>query len=409
ALLFLDDQNGVFAIDLWALRLAAVQKVSDLVVANPSVSGAVRVQMIDRIMGLADEATEVDRYEEAERLSSISLAQSKLRQVTDPEVKRVARDHHDQVNRLRREWIDVTRAEARLSSKPDEPADNLVVGKFRCFRRNEWQTGLPYLAKSGQSRLSEAAQTELDLKDVAKDQLAAALAWDKAGDGGSIDDSRDCHIRAHYWFTKALASGLTGLDAEQARTRLESLATIVPPTHPTEKLTLPSGVLAEVHPGLIGRVFVNNRDVGVLVTYSPDRPLESKVIETILREVKIPAALLRVELSGFIVVPPQGRVELEMEGGGVQATHRLFIANSKVSEVDSRNHMSRTKLSVAGTWSLLWQLNGVDRTVRTQLASNADGDRVKPKFYYTKQLLDLYRPSPYKKGQYRKEFDLNAK
>ena len=145
------------------------------------------------------------------------------------------------------------------------------------------------------------------------------------------------------------------------------------------------------------------------MTYAPDRPLESKVIEQILRDVKIPAALLRVELSGFIIIPPQGRVELEMEGGGVQATHRLFIANSKVSEVDSRNHMSRTKLSVPGTWSLLWQLNGIDRTVRTQLAANDDGERVKPKFYYTKQLLDLYRPSPYKKGQYRKEYDLNAK
>ena len=66
-----------------------------------------------------------------------------------------------QVEAAAQAHTDAEEATAVLEGKPDDPEANLMVGKYLCFTKGDWEKGLPLLTKSENSRLKLLAERDV--------------------------------------------------------------------------------------------------------------------------------------------------------------------------------------------------------------------------------------------------------
>ncbi len=64
----------------------------------------------------------------------------------------------------------------KLKESPDDPEANLVVGRYACFSKGDWEKGLPMLVKCSDETLKAAAKLEAEASDPEKTSKAAD-AW----------------------------------------------------------------------------------------------------------------------------------------------------------------------------------------------------------------------------------------
>ncbi len=64
----------------------------------------------------------------------------------------------------------------KLKESPDDPEANLVVGRYACFSKSDWEKGVAMLAKSSDGTLKAAAKLEAEASDPEKTSKAAD-AW----------------------------------------------------------------------------------------------------------------------------------------------------------------------------------------------------------------------------------------
>ena len=105
----------------------------------------------------------------------------------------------------------------KLKESPDDVDANLVVGRYECFVRGDWEKGLPMLAKSSDETLKSAVT--LDLEATEADQIAkAADAWWSAADKEKAPAAKVA-MKAHAsdLYGKAIAnlSGIAKVTAEK--------------------------------------------------------------------------------------------------------------------------------------------------------------------------------------------------
>jgi hypothetical protein len=169
-----------------------------------------------------DEAVAADDYEQA---------MTKLAPLVEPEVSR-CRDaslqtrYHDRIKEVRGVHEEFLRAQAAmkaLAEKPDDPKANLAVGRYLCFAKGEFKSGIPMLVKSGDPVLASLASRDLAGAGTFDDKLNLGDAW--AGYGPKHQDvARGCMIRAQFWYLSAM-KGAKGL----ARARLMKKLSVLPP------------------------------------------------------------------------------------------------------------------------------------------------------------------------------------
>ncbi len=91
-----------------------------------------------------------------------------------------------------------------LKQKPDDPALNAQLGKYLCFRADDWAEGLPRLAKGDDVVLRDLAKKEAaDPKD-AKDQLELGKAWLDYAPKADEFSRAGILLRAKLWHEKAI-------------------------------------------------------------------------------------------------------------------------------------------------------------------------------------------------------------
>lgn len=116
-----------------------------------------------------------------------------------------------------------------LLEDPDDPQANLAVGKFRCFSRNEWGTGLKNLAKGSDQTLREIATLELKGLDEVQRKAALADRWWEYADELEAEQANQAKLHAASYYENVLGS-LQGLQQAKAVKRLqeaESLGDII--------------------------------------------------------------------------------------------------------------------------------------------------------------------------------------
>lgn len=170
---------------------------------------------------LSEKAVVADRYEEASSL--LGKAESSARNAQDiPLFTRIQGRRRD-LSELQKEYARVKASEKILADQPDDPAAALAVGRFLCLMKNDWERGLPLLAKGSDGTLKAAAEKELAHPTETAAALEVADAWwDIASAQKDPNLRRTLITHARPWYTQAVP-GLSGLSKARIEKRLDEI------------------------------------------------------------------------------------------------------------------------------------------------------------------------------------------
>ncbi len=107
----------------------------------------------------------------------------------------------------------------KLKESPDDPEANLVVGRYECFVKGDWNKGLPMLAKSSDETLKAAVKLESEATEP--EQIAkVADAWWAVSDKEKAPAAKVAiKVHASELYGKALPN-LTGVAKAAAEKRI---------------------------------------------------------------------------------------------------------------------------------------------------------------------------------------------
>jgi hypothetical protein len=311
---------------------------------------------------LADELVAADEFIQAEKVATIA-AQSAGKQ-RDADLRKDIIQRRAQIARIAAAAKPLAASLVLVQTMPDDPAANLAVGKFHCFVLEDWETGVPQLAKSNDPLLAPAATLDAAAQSgKAADQVAAGEAWLKlASDAKAVgkDDRPAVLARARELLTQAQA-GLDGLE----KVRVEKLVAEIPAaTAGARRPSKQRSPKAQAGSGLIGRVFVRNRDVGILVTYQPGYRISDEDVAGLAAAAGVnPGDPWQIDFVGVLSLGGDCQLEARHIGGSSNGgVHSLFIDNQRISEVGddrSKNDTSRRNFK-AGAHAIRWVLTGGD-------------------------------------------------
>lgn len=172
---------------------------------------------------LVDQALARDNFDQATTLAKV--AQSGAIRTKQQPLMTAAQAKLREIDTLKKEFTAVQKALQGLADKPDDPALNLLVGKYRAFTQGNWEEGLPLLAKSGDAKLKDLAGKELAQPQDGKEQLAIGDAWFDLAETESSLAKKQLQRRAVHWYRQAQEK-LTGLDQLKVEQRLDALKAV---------------------------------------------------------------------------------------------------------------------------------------------------------------------------------------
>lgn len=166
---------------------------------------------------LIDGLLVTDDYDAAEKLANTALQHARKSQDL-PLANRVTAKGKE-VLELKGRFEKLKKAAEKLVSSPEDPAANLLVGRFQCFQKGNWSGGLPHLAKCGDANLQGLAVKELANPSEPSEQIAVGDGWwdlSEKETGASRDILKE---HATAWYTKCLDK-LSGLSKTKVEKRL---------------------------------------------------------------------------------------------------------------------------------------------------------------------------------------------
>lgn len=115
------------------------------------------------------------------------------------------------------------KAREALAKNPDDAAANLEYGLFLCMVRNQWDKGLPHLARGTEGPFRTAATRELGGPEAAADQAALGDLWWDLAEKEKEPTKGSARARAATWYDRSIAGldGLARVRAEKRWTEIE--------------------------------------------------------------------------------------------------------------------------------------------------------------------------------------------
>jgi hypothetical protein len=171
---------------------------------------------------LAETALREDKYAQAVEMADLAVSLA----VTTSDVKLREQTHEfsERAKRLQTASAEVDEAIDRLMTRPSDAEANLIVGRFRCFMKDDWETGLPYLAHGNDPELQELAVLESQHPSTGAEQMRLAEGWfnlaERKLDLKEAYARKPIFNRAVYWYRQAIPN-LNGLMALKAQKRID--------------------------------------------------------------------------------------------------------------------------------------------------------------------------------------------
>jgi choice-of-anchor C domain-containing protein len=205
-----------FELDTLTLHVAVLTQ------AVPAVKTATAHHALaEAALDLIDDAIAAENFEAS--LKALKAAEAAAGKAKSLSLAGRVKARGEELHAIVKEFEGVKTARAKLKDTSDDPAANLLVGKFLCLRAGDWGRGLPLLAKGADAKLKALA-----LKDLAKPKQAVKQA--EVGDGWwNLAEAEHgttkvlLQERACHWYSRALER-LTGIPKTKVQKRLESAA-----------------------------------------------------------------------------------------------------------------------------------------------------------------------------------------
>ena len=213
----LTEMGKVYNVDAMAVKLDALAKASSAA-ATPDAQKS----LAEQYLVLIDEAAAADNYDAAMRAAG--PAEAAARRGQDAALVTRVQTRAKEVRDLQGESAKAKAAKQTLAQKPDDPAANLLVGRFLCFSKADWDNGLPLLAKCSLPTLKTLAAKDLAQPAEAAGQVEVGDGWWDMSEKETGKEAKAAfQARARFWYGKAQPA-LTGL----AKTKIEKRLAAVP-------------------------------------------------------------------------------------------------------------------------------------------------------------------------------------
>jgi hypothetical protein len=108
-----------------------------------------------------------------------------------------------------------------LAENPKDPEANAKVGRYRCFIKGDWKSGLPMLAKGSDAALQALATKELAGAKGADEQVSVGDGWWTLGESLTGVAKAQTQMHARTWYSQALPA-LKGLSKARVEKRVQS-------------------------------------------------------------------------------------------------------------------------------------------------------------------------------------------
>jgi hypothetical protein len=209
-----DELTSTFEINPITTKVSLFQKAAREAKAAPT-------KRLVALAGLklAGDAAAAEDYESAKNVAALSLQAAKPSR--DASVIKRATEQQSRFNGLLKEWEQVVAAREKLKSDPDDVAANDINGRYLCFERQEWDTGLPLLVKGATPELKSVAALDMQTTDEPASQSRTAEAWWDVAESKKGLEKQQMLARVAFWCEKAMP-GLNGLEKAAAEKRLDA-------------------------------------------------------------------------------------------------------------------------------------------------------------------------------------------
>ena len=178
-------------------------------------------------LGLLNRALHQDSFTLADQL--VKLALDEAQKADDTELSSKAEGRIAEVAEAARAYEGAKAARLTLEKTPDDPEANLIVGKYLCFVKGDWDKGLLMLALGRDEALKALAQKALENVTSSVEQAKLGDAWWNLAEKQEALAKKHIQAWAAYWYRQALP-GLTGLRKDRVEKRLAQSSDIEEPT-----------------------------------------------------------------------------------------------------------------------------------------------------------------------------------
>jgi formylglycine-generating enzyme required for sulfatase activity/serine/threonine protein kinase len=217
ALAFKEEQLGRFAEE--ATDLSRVR--STIKASRELQEEAIRAERYDMAVSLATKAY---------RLGQKTFARDYRKETLDRKVE---------LEKLQQRWQKIEESLAVIKQTPDDPTANLAVGRWYSVKRGDWDKGLPYLARSGDTHWQPLAKQEVQhLPTQPDDQVKLADGWWDLAQSLPPKDKPDVLVRSGAWYREALPNLASAIAKTKVEKRLAEIAKLDRPL-PIIKFPMP--------------------------------------------------------------------------------------------------------------------------------------------------------------------------
>ena len=212
ALAAAEELAQTYAIDGAALKIDLVNRaarhVTDAAAAEP---------LIRAVFSVVDGALSAGDLPGA--AASLSQAEALARRAKSVPLATEVANRRREVRDLQAQYRNLPAAIATLREDPNDPAANLIAGRFYCLVAGRWDVGLPLLARGGDAALRALATRDLQAPAAGDARAALADEWWSLGERHAGRAQSNLRGRAAHWYRQAMPQ-LGGLKRTLAQKRI---------------------------------------------------------------------------------------------------------------------------------------------------------------------------------------------
>jgi hypothetical protein len=224
-----DPSMAIKAVELMAKEYAingVAMKATTLEIIEKVTGSRARCKtLVEALLSIVEEALAADDFESAAKLLRVGESAARKSKSVPLVTSILARSK--EVETLRKEHDQIMQATVTLTKNPEDPETNLAVGKYLCFRKANWDKGLPMLVLGNDAKMKAIAERDVALPEKPSDQATLGDLWWDLAQAEKGPDKGGMQKRACHWYKLAVRE-LTGLTKTKVEKRITQIGADLP-------------------------------------------------------------------------------------------------------------------------------------------------------------------------------------
>lgn len=210
-----------FSIDKQRMRSESLSEISKLILEDQASPPALHSEIARAMISMARDFAAANDFERVEQ--HMDMADRHALHARDNLLQKTLRQQATLLLYLEREHRKVSHAFKALESEPNDPEMNLLAGRFLCFVRDDWDAGLPLLARGSDQTLAEIAAKDIAGGKDSNTQVEIGEGWWNVAEGLNGPSRENVLQRSAHWYKSGL-SGATGFTRVRLLERLGKIS-----------------------------------------------------------------------------------------------------------------------------------------------------------------------------------------